>query len=141
MLLRCLINKRKHMYIIRNKKELEFIVFHCQSDADLNNLNVVNITGMSYLFHQINFNGQIDKWDVSNVVDMSYMFSNSVFNQDISGWNMENVEVMDWMFFASKFNQNINNWKVKTGKTYRMFDSSPLEVNPPVWYEDDFKYR
>ena len=47
---------------------------------------------MSYLFANINFNGDISRWDVSNVTDIHSMFSGCrEFNQDISGWNVSKV--------------------------------------------------
>ena len=56
--------------------------------------NVSHITDMTYMFSEIQFDGDISKWDVSNVTDMSYMFYGSEFNRDISNWNMSNVTDM-----------------------------------------------
>ena len=43
-------------------------------------------------------------WDVSNVTDMSFMFCDSEFNGDISNWNVSNVTDMSYMFCDSEFN-------------------------------------
>ncbi|MCF0125954.1 MAG: BspA family leucine-rich repeat surface protein, partial [Clostridia bacterium] len=54
--------------------------------------------------------GDISNWDVSNVTDMSCMFYNSEFNGDISNWDVSNVTNMRWMFSDSKFNGDISKW-------------------------------
>jgi surface protein len=62
----------------------------------------------------------ISTWNVSNVTDMTEMFSNSQFNKDISSWfdsasytGLIDVS-MNQMFFESSFNQNISNWLVRS---------------------------
>ena len=61
-------------------------------------------------------------WDVSNVTDMSWMFYQSDFNSNISKWNVSKVTNMKNMFVYSKFNQNISNWKInKNCDTAGMF--------------------
>ena len=85
------------------------------NNADLNHIDVSQVTDMSYLYDESGFDGDISKWDVSNVTNMHGMFWNSKFDGDISNWDVSNVTNMDGMF-----------------------DDSPLkeDVNLPVWYEE-----
>ena len=103
-----------YKYFPQTKEELKEIIENRIKDegnrVDLNDIDVSNITDMSRLFRDTNFNGNVSNWDVSNVTDMSYMFSycNS-FNQDISTWNVSNVTNMRFMFFeCESFNKDIS---------------------------------
>ena len=111
-------------------------------DADLNDIDVSEITDMSAVFsdNDVNksFDGDISEWDVSNVTNMREMFLDSKFtgeNGDISHWDVSNVKDMYCMFWNSKFNVDISNWDVsKVEDMDGMFIKSPLEYNPPKWY-------
>ena len=111
---RLVIKKNKYKYLPQTNKELQDIIYKRikqeGNEVDLNDIDVSNITDMSYLFQNTNFNGNISKWNVSNVKDMRYMFDNcSKFNGDISKWDVSNVEDMGWMFYmCESFNQDIS---------------------------------
>ena len=68
-----------YKYFPESKDELKNIISKRIKDegneCDLNDIDVSNITDMSYLFSQTNFNGNISNWDVSNVVYNAIMFN------------------------------------------------------------------
>ena len=71
------------------------------NDADLNHIEISDVTDMSYLFLNSPFNGNIDEWDVSNVINMTGMFMNSKFDGDISKWNVGKVKKHECCFDGS----------------------------------------
>ena len=100
-----LINKNSKIvynYYPKTKEELRKIIKQKieseGNECDLNDIDTSNITDMSYLFLESEFNGDISNWDVSNVIDMRYMFANSKFNGDISKWDVSNVVYKSCMF-------------------------------------------
>jgi len=98
------------------------------NNADLNHIDVSEVTDMRQVFFQSHFNGDISQWDVSNVEKMNLMFDGSEFNGDISGWDVSNVKEMPFMFNISKFNGDISSWDVSNvEKMSMMFFASPLE--------------
>src|SRR5574344_475220 len=93
-----LINKNSKIaynYHPKTRDELEDIINkRIKSEGnkcDLNDIDTSNITDMSNLFKNSEFNGNISKWDVSNVENMWSMFAHSKFNGDISNWDVSNV--------------------------------------------------
>ena len=110
---------RHHNYHPKTYDELRQLVDKLINErgnkVDLNDIDTSEITDMSVLFFNSNFNGDISNWDVSNVKNMRLMFSGSKFNGDISKWNVSNVKDMSYMFNDSKFtgeNGDISEWDV-----------------------------
>ena len=100
-------------------------------DADLNHIDVSQVTNMNGLFScaiedlgrkYADLNPDISKWVVSDVNDMSYMFYNCTnFNCDISSWDVSGVENMLAMFNGCEsFNKDISGWKVNDVKYYNL---------------------
>ena len=159
------IKLKKYNFFPKTRKELIDIIKQRIADegneCDLNDIDVSEITNMSYLFCEIKeFDGDISKWDVSNVKEMRSMFWNSMFNQDISKWDVSNVtdmnsmfsqsnftgDISKWdvsnvkdmgsMFTISKFNNDISDWDVSNVTDYdRIFDNCPIEEK----YKPKFK--
>ena len=131
---RLVIKKKNYKYYPDTKKELTSIIKQRINqegpEVDLNDIDVSNITDMSYLFQFSHFNGDISQWNVSNVTDMNRMFFDcKEFNQDISTWDVSKVTNMTYMFYGCKaFNQDISDWDVSNVKqSYEIFDDCPIE--------------
>jgi surface protein len=97
---------------VKNIVELEII--RLGNDADLNHIDVSNITNMNNLFMHSQFNGDISKWNVSNVTSFRNTFMYSKFNRDISNWNVTCCDDFGNMFAFSLFNRDLNNWNILT---------------------------
>ena len=136
-----LINKNSKLaynYYPKTKDELKDIIYQRieseGNECDLNDIDTSNITDMSWLFVESDFNGDISKWDVSNVTNMDSMFACSKFNNDISNWDVSNVTDMKGMFEYSKFNGDISNWDVSNVKNMRsMFIYSKFNGDISNW--------
>ena len=116
------------------KKIIEERISKEGTNCDLNDIDVSQITNMSDLFYNSEFNGDISKWDVSNVKEMWCTFSYSKFNGDISNWDVSNVENMRCMFYNAEFNQDISKWDTsKVEDMYFMFDKAKFNHDISNW--------
>ena len=121
-------------YKVKDRNELIKIIRKVPIDANLNNLDVSNVTSMSYMFMNSKFNGDISNWDVSSVENMGFMFENSQFNGDISNWDVSSVTGMSYMFFNSEFNGDISNWNVSNVENmYGVFAGSKFTGDISNW--------
>ena len=129
-----------YTYFPKSNSELKELVTQLIKErgdkANLNDIDVSNITDMENMFYNSPFNGDISKWNVGNVTSMDRMFYDSPFDGDISKWNVSKVESMKEMFRNSSFNGDISKWNVsRVEDNYGMLKGSPLEKNPPAWYK------
>ena len=81
-------------------------------DADLNDIDISDITDMSGLFTNLDpHNIDISEWDVSNVTNMVSMFYNCEnFNSDLNNWDVSKVTNMRHMFAGCDSLKNKPSW-------------------------------
>ena len=159
----CLLEKNNHIpsfekfdvsgkkTVAKNRIHLKGLVYLAilkyGPNADLNFIDVSNVTDMSDLFcgelsgfgassEYINnpFDGNLSEWNVSNVKSMYGMFANSKFKGDLSNWDVSNVTNMALMFSYSRFNGDLSNWDVSNVEVMvQMFEKSnfrePLKIH------------
>ena len=140
------INKSTNLYHYhpKDKKELRSLIKELLEergkDADLNDIDVSNVTNMYGLFIDLDpHNINISKWNVSNVKNMGSMFYDCKnFNSDISRWNVSNVEDMGFMFYKClNFNSDLSKWDVSNVEDmYFMFSGCDSLKNKPSWYDE-----
>lgn len=104
---------------VKTKKELQKVITkeldNQGPDANLNHIDVSDITDMSNLFfYDIDRirDIKIDDWNVSNVENMNGMFfCCTYFNCDLSRWNVSKVKYMESMFeYCHYLNTDLSKW-------------------------------
>ena len=133
----------KHNYHPKTKDELKELVKQLLTergkDADLNDIDVSEITDMSNLFFGVDIgNIDISAWDVSNVTEMNSMFWDCEdFNCDLSNWDVSNLTETRNMFYnCYKFNSDLSKWNVSKLKDMRyMFYNCDKLKNIPDWFK------
>ena len=86
-----------------------------------------------YLSVEVNNLPPINQWDTSQITNMSRLFSNLNFNEDISNWNVSNVTNMSNMFNGARnFNQPLNNWDVSNVTNMKSMFNGARNFNQPL---------
>ena len=136
----------QYSYVPQSKEELKEIIKERLIDdpnADLNDIDVSNITNMAYLFEGLDPHDiDISQWDVSNVQNMRGMFFQCrQLTADLSTWDVSKAKDMYAMFFdCAKFNSDLSNWDVSNVKDmYGMFNSCDSMKELPKWYVEKQK--
>ena len=110
-------------------------------DADLNFIDVSQVTNMYALFEYSDFCGDVSAWDVSRVTNMDSMFYCArMFNCDISDWDVRNVINFNYMFQgADVFNQPIRTWKTEKAEHMKQmfYDADKFEQDLTNWQVDN----
>ena len=127
----------------KDKRELRKILeerLGKNKDADLNDIDVSEITDMANIFYGLDpHNIDVSQWDVSSVIDMDYMFSGSTnFNCDLSQWNVSKVINMRHMFGeCQKFNSDLSDWNVSNVRdmSWMLYKCTSMK-NKPSWYKE-----
>ena len=127
---------------VSNITNMTHLFWGCENlNCDLSKWDVSNVTNMETMFRDCKkFEGKgLETWDVSNVTDMQEMFEKceQFTGKSIENWNVSKVIDISVMFIdCSNLNCNLSKWNIRNVK-YRsnVFKNSPLENNPPKWYE------
>ena len=116
--------RTKYKYFPKTRDELRSILEERLSknkNANLNNIDVSQITDMNYLFWKLKPRKiNISEWDVSNVTDMRGMFYYCTnFNCDISEWDVSNVKDMHEAFsFCCELKGDLSKWDVSNVNSF-----------------------
>jgi len=114
--------------------DIKYIIENIPLDANLNWIDVSEVTNLRMMFAFSSFNGDISLWDVSSVKDLSGTFNNSSFNGDISDWDVSNVDMMVMTFDSAKFNGDISRWDVHNVTLFNaMFSKSFFDGDISEW--------
>ena len=124
----------------KNKTQLKSLIEYAfnHNIYDLNFIDTSEITDMSNLFMNCEYDIDVSNWDVSNVTNTAGMFYFCKnFDCDLSRWNVSNVKYMYLMFHnCKKFNSDMSNWNVTKAKsTLNMFTGCD-KMTIPDWYKN-----
>ena len=141
------VSKKQYNYYPQTREELDDLLNQLLKErgweADLNDIDVSNITDFSELFLESEFDGDISMWNMTNAKYTDAMFYGSNFtgkNGDISNWDVSNIVNMRAMFKDSAFDEDLSKWKLNSrcDMDY-MFAGTFLEDNLPKWFNGKIK--
>ena len=88
--------KEQYKYFPKERGELRNLIKQRikkeGNEVDLNDIDVSNINDMSYLFKNLDFNGDISNWNVSKVKNKNYMFYNCTIKDKYKPLQTANIK-------------------------------------------------
>ena len=88
--------KEQYKYFPKERGELRKLIEQRikkeGNEVDLNDIDVSNINDMSYLFKNLDFNGDISNWNVSKVKNKNYMFYNCTIKDKYKPLQTANIK-------------------------------------------------
>ena len=88
--------KEQYKYFTKERGELRKLIEQRikkeGNEVDLNDIDVSNINDMSYLFKNLDFNGDISNWNVSKVKNKNYMFYNCTIKDKYKPLQTANIK-------------------------------------------------
>jgi len=100
-------------------------------NLDLSGWDTKNVTDMSHMFYNSDFNHPLDSFGTSNVTAMMSMFSYSKFNHPLDSFDTSKVTDMRFMFRGSNFNHPLDSFDTsKVTDVRSMFSYS--DFNHPL---------
>jgi hypothetical protein len=114
--------------------------------ADLNHIDVSQVTDFSHLFTNSGFQGNMARWDVSNAVNMSRLFENAIFSGDLCLWDVSKVQSFDRCFHCNSGKANIQGWIIPpTANVEWMVDPcgliNEIMIFPRLNIDDPIQYQ
>ena len=137
--------KPQYQYHPKTKSELIDLLLKLLEkrgpNADLNDIDVSDITDMNSLFYEVNRVPEIkhidiSKWDVSNVTTMNSMFYKChEFDCDLSGWDVSKVTDMSHMFeYCLEVNFDVGKWKLNDKVKARDMIHGAVQMKNIDWW-------
>jgi len=105
-------------------------------NLDLSGWDTKNVTDMSHMFYNSDFNHPLDSFGTSNVTAMMSMFSYSKFNHPLDSFDTSKVTDMRFMFRGSNFNHPLDSFDTSSVTNMSHMFLNCKYTKPMPWAEN-----